>query len=223
MAFIIGDIHGCLSHLEELLEMAAIDPYESIITLGDYIDRGPDSMGVIQKLIDLNDQFEVISLLGNHDKFMLDARHHATVHEFWLNDYVGGQATLDSYGGTLASVPQSHWEFLEGCPLYHELDDWICAHGGVDPATAMPRQKEQTLLNLRFHEARAHVSGKKVICGHTRQLDGMPKWQNHSLCIDTHAFGGGFLTGFDSKRSILYQVDNKGQRRTFSLQDIINR
>lgn len=220
MALIIGDIHGCIDHLDSLLNYAPLECGDTIITLGDYIDRGPNTKAVLQRLIDLQDEYNLVPILGNHDKFMLDARHNSTIFDFWMEDFVGGTETLESYGESLNDVPQEHWEFLENCQLYHELEHWICAHGGAHPELSMDQQNPEILLNLRFSEAEAHQSGKKVIVGHTRQRDGMPKFMNNTLCIDTNVFDGGFLTGFDTESNTLYQVDDKGNTRQYGLGEL---
>ncbi|WP_018969068.1 metallophosphoesterase family protein [Rubritalea marina] len=223
MALIIGDIHGCIDQFDALLEFAPLEDGDTIITLGDYIDRGRDSKGVIQRLIELQERFNMVTLKGNHDKFMLDARYYDNVYDFWMDERVGGAETLDSYGGSLDHVPDTHWQFLEECMLYYEMDDWICVHGGVHPDLPMVDQQAQILMNLRLNEALPHYSGKKVICGHTRQLSGMPHWKPGILCIDTNVFDGGYLSGFDSDSQLIYQVNAEGEHHQRHLDDIMAR
>src|SRR5688572_2092705 len=112
----IGDIHGC-SHALDLL-MAAIDPQpdDLLITLGDYVDRGPDSKGVLERIIKLHSTGRLVALCGNHELMMMDARHDLTYAYGWVR--VGGDATLDSYAppgkdGLLEHVPEEHWAFIE--------------------------------------------------------------------------------------------------------------
>jgi serine/threonine protein phosphatase 1 len=139
---------------------------------------------------------------------------------FWMKPEVGGKESLDSYGGSLDNVPDSHWKFLAEAPLYFEGDDFICVHGGLDSTLPMSEQKNETLLNKRFHLAEPHYSGKLVICGHTRQVDGIPKLSNNTLNIDTNVFDGGYLTAYDTVTKMLYQVNNKGDRKSFSADDL---
>ena len=191
MALIIGDIHGCLSHLTALLDYVQPTPEQTIVTLGDYIDRGEDTKGVIDHLLALQQSHSLITLKGNHDVFMEEARHSAAHLDFWLQPDVGGTESLASYGNTLDCIPESHWNFLANAPLYHEGSDWICVHGGLDATLPLEQQNAEVLLNKRFTTAEPHSSNKLVICGHTRQVDGIPKLRNNTLCIDTNVFDGG--------------------------------
>src|SRR5437868_5510570 len=110
----IGDLHGCALHLDRLL--AAVQPTaeDTLIFLGDYVDRGPDSRGVIERVLQLKQTHECLFLKGNHELMMLRARTDSSEMRIWLQ--VGGAQTLGSYGpspgrsGTLADVPNEHWE-----------------------------------------------------------------------------------------------------------------
>jgi hypothetical protein len=108
----IGDIHGCSAALDALLDTIRPRPKDTIVTLGDYINRGPDSRGVLDRLIELSHQCRLIPLLGNHDQMLLEARsgRHPTT---WIG--MGGLATLDPYGPgrDLDLIPDEHFEFLE--------------------------------------------------------------------------------------------------------------
>lgn len=210
MAIIIGDIHGCRLQLEALLKHLNPDTTQTIVTLGDYVDRGPDTKGVIDCLINLKKTHKLIHLKGNHDVFMEDARVTKEAYDFWIQDDVAGQDTLDSYGGDIANIPESHWEFLATSPLVHELENHICVHGGIDSSKPCDQQDAEVVLNKRFHLAEPHISGKKVICGHTRQIDGTPKDAGHTLNIDTNVFDGGYLTAFDTETGEFHQADEFG-------------
>ncbi len=163
----------------------------------------------------------LIHLKGNHDVFMEDALHSESIYQFWIDPLLGGQETLDSYGGNLDAVPASHWEFLASAKLYHELEDFICVHGGVDAELPLDQQSSELLLNHRFNNAAAHISGKTVVCGHTRQTDGIPKIQDNTLCIDTNVFDGGFLTAFDTETATIYQVDGLNQKKSYPLDQLL--
>jgi serine/threonine protein phosphatase 1 len=112
----IGDIHGCSAALDALLDAIRPGPEDTIVPLGDYIDRGPDSKGVIDRLIELSKQCRLIPILGNHDQMLLDVRS-GKYPIYWLLD-IGGTTTLDSYGRgrDLSLIPDEHYEFLEHCP-----------------------------------------------------------------------------------------------------------
>src|SRR5438105_4342673 len=118
--FAIGDFHGCAAALAALLEAVRPGPNDTLVTLGDYIDRGPDSRGVLDQLIALAGRCRLVPLLGNHEELLLAARSDAWSLEFWLA--CGGRATLASYGQGvgLGAIPHEHWGFLEGCRKVYE-------------------------------------------------------------------------------------------------------
>src|SRR4051794_4584430 len=111
----IGDIHGCLQALCTLLDAVGLNPDDRVITLGDYVDRGPDSKGVLDRLTELYAAGQLVALRGNHDQMMIDVFHGGDP-ALWLS--CGGPATLRSYGipvsvePELDQVPPSHWDFL---------------------------------------------------------------------------------------------------------------
>src|SRR6266478_1473594 len=91
----IGDIHGCLQALDRILEMVRPQPDDVVVVLGDYADRGPDSRGVIDRLLELRGHCRLVTLRGNHDQMMLDARSGYETQREWL--LCGGSKTLASY------------------------------------------------------------------------------------------------------------------------------
>jgi hypothetical protein len=110
----IGDLHGCSLALAALVEAIDPQPDDTIITVGDYVDRGIDSKGVLDQLIALSNRCRLLPLLGNHDQMMLHARDGKDDFRFWMN--CGGITTLDSYGSTgrLDLIPAAHFHFLDG-------------------------------------------------------------------------------------------------------------
>src|SRR5687767_10464649 len=94
----IGDIHGCSTALAALVQAIEPQPDDTIIPLGDYVDRGMDSKGVLDQLIALADRCHLVPILGNHDQMMLNARNGKDDFRYWMN--CGGIAALDSYGST---------------------------------------------------------------------------------------------------------------------------
>src|SRR5262249_36124911 len=107
----IGDIHGCSATLDALLTVVALAPDDIVITLGDYVDRGPDSKGVLERLLRIEGRARLVPLLGNHDEMMLEARNGSSYD--WQSGY--GETTVASYGGNVDQIPQAHWGFLERC------------------------------------------------------------------------------------------------------------
>ena len=108
----IGDIHGCLRAFDALLAAIDLQKTDILVPVGDYIDRGPDSKGVIDRLIELREQTQLFPLMGNHEEMMLSVLDRRREPFGWLNH--GGHNTMESYGfaGDLSVIPASHREFL---------------------------------------------------------------------------------------------------------------
>lgn len=215
----IGDIHGCLLQLNDLLNLVKPTPDDTVITLGDYVDRGPDSRGVLDRLIALKKSgMKLHCIRGNHEVLMLAARQGQGSRNMWFG--VGGLQTLGSYGaspgrsGTIEDVPQEHWEFLEYNLLdYHEVEKHIFVHAGVYCDIDMDEQPDYRLYWEFLPEAMRHHSGKPVICGHTSQKSGEVKVIPGAVCIDTHGYGGGWLTCLDALSGKYWQVNFLGKSR----------
>lgn len=214
----IGDIHGCLTALETLLGVVDVQDDDLLITLGDYVDRGPDSRGVIELLISLWWNERLVALRGNHDLMMCHARDKDSTFDNWLA--LGGTATLQSYGGNFDGVPREHWEFLEnGLANYYETKTHIFVHAGLWPDVPLEEQPEFVLLFERFHKPPPHESGKIMICGHTNQKSGLPNNKGHAVCIDTRAYGGGWLSCLHVETGHIWQANQKGEVRELWLED----
>jgi serine/threonine protein phosphatase 1 len=209
----VGDIHGCSLALDALLD--AIKPRfdDVIVTLGDYIDRGPDSRGVIDRLIDLGHRYRLIPILGNHDQMLLDVRS-GKYPIYWLLD-IGGTTTLDSYGPgrDLSLIPEAHLDFLEGCLDFHETDTHIFVHANYYPDIPMAEQPVGMLRweSLRDMTPGPHDSGKTVIVGHTSQKSGEILDLGHLICIDTFCYGGGWLTALEVKIGEVWRANRRGE------------
>ena len=122
----IGDIHGCSKALRTLIEEIEPTPEDTIVFLGDYIDRGPDSRDVIDQLLKISTQCNLVPLLGNHEILMLNSRDSDAEHEFWLS--CGGRQTLASYGGSLQQVPDEHYDFFNSCHRFYETSSHFFVH-----------------------------------------------------------------------------------------------
>src|SRR5262245_22716818 len=219
----IGDIHGCSLALNNLLALVDPRPGDRIITLGDYVDRGPDSRGVLDRLLQLRAKYDLVPLRGNHEDMMLDARSGGYSEAIWLG--YGGRATLASYAtadspGTLADVPERHWDFIQNvCVDWYEMDRYFFVHGGVDPELPLAEQPLETLYYEKFDAARPHGSGKTMVCGHTAQKSGVPADKGFAVCLDTWVYGDGWLTCLDVATGRVWQADQVGRRRTGWLHD----
>jgi len=214
----IGDIHGCSRALDALLAAVAPTANDVIITLGDYVDRGLDSAGVIDRLIRLASTHQLVALRGNHEEMMLDARRGDAEMMMWCA-CGGGEVALMSYdpsldSPTLACVPAAHWDFLDRfCREYHESEAHVFVHGGLEPGLPLAAQQPHVLRWQVFPPAGPHVSGKTVVCGHTPQVSGVPHVLPHAICIDTAACNGGWLTGLDVTSGHYWQANERGQVR----------
>lgn len=212
----IGDIHGCADALELVLNAISPVSGDTIVTLGDYVDRGPDSKGVIDRLIALRQQCEVIAIQGNHEEMMLDVIRQEKPHLRWLQ--YGGVETLDSYGfiGDLKVIPQSHHEFFDAMVNYYEAEEHLFLHANYEPDKEL---EKQTIFALRWQKLTEnmpgpHFSGKSAIVGHTHDPGGEIFDMGHLVCIDTYCYGGGWLTAMDVNSGELWQANLQGQIRT---------
>lgn len=213
----IGDIHGCARTLDTLLRAISLTAEDTLVTLGDYTDRGRDSHGVLERLIRLSADHHLVALRGNHDQMILSARQDPQAFTEWQE--VGGAATLDSYGG-LANVPATHWRFLETqCLDYWECETHFFVHGNVYPDWPLWEQPQSVLYWERFDRAKPHESGKIMVCGHTSQKSGLPRNLGFAICLDTYAYGGGWLTCLDIGSGHVWQANNQGQVREFMIED----
>jgi serine/threonine protein phosphatase 1 len=223
--FVIGDIHGCAGALRALLDLVQPEKTDTFVFLGDYIDRGPDSCAVVDTIIRLHQACNVIAIAGNHEKMLLESRESTAALKEWLVQ--GGRATLESYtrhgqGEGLAAVPPNHWEFLaERTRAYWETDKHIFVHASLDPDLDMDKQPDWLLLWQTFSDPTRHKSGKQIVCGHTAQRTGWPARFDGGICIDTYAYGGGWLTCFETTKRSFWQTNELGGHRTFDLDTLL--
>lgn len=214
----IGDIHGCSTALATLIGTIQPTPLDTIVFLGDYIDRGPDSRGVIEQVIRLADQCQVVPLLGNHEEMLLGALEGKDNLRFWLK--LGGRETLDSYGtgDDVKKIPQQHIEFIRGCRNYYETVSHIFVHAYYDPDLPLHQQRWDGLRWASLPpEPKPHCSGKVAIVGHTAQKSGEVLDLGCVECIDTYCHGGGWLTGLDVERGRVWQANEAGVVRQLKI------
>ena len=167
----IGDIHGCRDHLQGLLDRVAPTDSDRLVFLGDYVDRGTDSPGIIDDLLELRRQLpRIIFLKGNHEQMLLDYLAGDCDFTYLVN---GGLSTLQQYArrGT-PRLTQAHRDFLAGLQLFWRQGDFFFVHAGLKPGVALVDQCEQDLLWIR-HEYLSHPDpcewGVVVVHGHTPQ------------------------------------------------------
>lgn len=197
---VIGDIHGCRQELLHLLERVDADPFrDRLIFLGDYVDRGPDSRGVIEEILSLRRQFsQTITLKGNHEEVLLSFLA-GVDREFYLD--IGGRETLSSYGcaepfdyDCSINIPDSHQSFLYNLLPYWEDENYIYVHAGLRPGVHLTQQSSDWLYwaaGGRF-AGQKYDFGKKVIFGHS--VVASPLVEEDKIGLDTGAVYGGTLT-----------------------------
>lgn len=226
--YAVGDIHGRSDLLESLLgrivDHAAGLPAGTrrrLVFLGDYVDRGPDSRGVLDMLCRPPPPgFERVCLMGNHEEFLSGFLRDPGDAVAWLAN--GGRQTLVSYGipeeaidtlrrvdlgrALAALMPPAHRRFLEGLDLIHLSGTYLFVHAGIDPDVPLHRQGPETLLWIRqpFLDSAAPFGGRVVVHGHT--VCGEPQVRPNRIGIDTGAYASGRLTAavlFGEEREFL--------------------
>ncbi len=194
--YVIPDIHG----RDDLLGRAfgEISAYASgaagvIVTIGDYVDKGPQTKQVIERLVPgIGDDWRFVALKGNHDAMMLDGLRDSAKLAFWLER--GGESALESYSGDVAAVPQTHIAWLDQLQLMHVDAHRVYVHAGVDPGIPLDGQSEKTLLWKRYPKEDASGFGKRhVVHGHDNDPDGPLLYQGRTN-LDTAAWKTGRLT-----------------------------
>ncbi len=211
----IGDIHGCRAALEAVVEYAEVSEGDTVVTLGDYVDRGPDSKGVIDFLLNLRERVKVVTLMGNHEILMLNARESRSDLERWKGTGVGGGATLQSYGGEDCKVvPRAHWQFIEEALPFYEEQSHFFVHANAAPNVKLQEQDPFMLFWEKFRRVPPHRNGKVMVCGHTAQKSGVPANLGHAICIDTCAYRGQWLTALDVGSGKYWQCNEGGESRS---------
>jgi serine/threonine protein phosphatase 1 len=206
--YAIGDIHGCAEQLINLHALIQEDlarrPIASSLLLhvGDYVDRGVDTRGVIARLVDGSPipGMEVVNLMGNHENTMIEAlngdRAAATD---WL--FAGGRPSLQSYGVDPASpreswrqhIPDSHMNFLRDLKLLHHEGEYVFVHAGVRPGVPLASQVRDDLLRMRQPFLYSEMNfGAVVVHGHSPVK--APVIRHNRIAIDTGAVFGGAMT-----------------------------
>jgi Calcineurin-like phosphoesterase len=207
--YAVGDVHGCADRLEALHAAIAEDlarrPVAAplLLHIGDYVDRGPDSAGVLARLLagpTLPDEVEVVNLMGNHERTMLDALEgDRAAGTDWL--FQGGRPTLESYGidpdgpreAWARGLPATHLEFLRDLALQRAEGGYLFVHAGIRPGVPLAAQVAEDLLRIRqpFLYTEQDL-GAVVVHGHTPVK--APVVRVNRIAIDTGAVFGGKLT-----------------------------
>ena len=214
VVYAVGDVHGCLDELlalesEIIADAAKLPGRKTIVMLGDYIDRGPASSGVLDHLLAPPPEgFDRICLCGNHEVAMLDFAEGRIERRQWVA--IGGAQTLLSYGidetkadygGPKAGdellrsrIPAAHLAFLREMPVLLQTPNYLFVHAGIRPGVPIDKQtdREMTTLRSKFADT-AHLLEQFVVHGHTPVTN--PSLDGRHLNIDTGAYFSGRLTG----------------------------
>ena len=179
----IGDIHGELFKLNELLRQLNPQKEDTLVFLGDYIDRGKFSRQVVERLIELSEETNCIFLKGNHEQMMMKLLESSreTDIDFWMMN--GGSETFDSYG-SYSEIFNLHEDFYENLKPYYLTDKYLFVHAGINPNKPLEEQTEDDLLWIRDDFInRKHNLKQKVIFGHTAFY--RPYVEDDKIGIDT--------------------------------------
>ncbi len=238
--YAVGDIHGradllreLLSRIREHVQADAVATQPILLFVGDYVDRGPDSRGVLDEILaeQQRDAFRIICLRGNHDAYLLNFLDNGDTGPMWLN--VGGAATMLSYGVApprlktelsawrdasaqlKAAMPTQHIELLANTSLMARFHDYVFVHAGVRPGVALDRQKDEDVMTIRsrFLSSDDPAGGKVVVFGHTPFDE--PYLRARKIGIDTGAYSSGVLTAlriFEEQVSFLRTGRGLGPR-----------
>jgi serine/threonine protein phosphatase 1 len=186
--FAVGDIHGCIDPLDRLLaRIGAYAPSGTVVFLGDYIDRGPDSRAVLDRLmVGPSASFRWICLMGNHEDMMCGAYDGRSERAWWLDN--GGLETEMSFGGR---VPAACLDWTAKLPLLHVDERRIYVHAGVSPAFPLDRQSRRDLLWLRFRSDEPEdYGGRHLVHGHTPSKSNPITVGNRTNVDGACVFGG---------------------------------
>ena len=221
-SYIVGDIHGCLEELVVLMGALPLTSEDRLVFLGDYVDRGPNSKGVLSFLVRFRSEAncEVVFLKGNHEDMLLSylglSGNHGDM--FLFN---GGGTTLLSYGVTgnrggsallHEKIPEDHLKFLMELKTYYLMEPYLCVHGGINPAASLGEQKEKEMLWIRhqFIGSR-HLLPYTVLFGHTpfeEVLFDLP----FKVGLDTGLVFGNTLSCLEVSEKVLFQIKRGGKR-----------
>lgn len=189
---VITDIHGELRKLESVLSKIKTHPDDIFVFMGDYIDRGPDSKGVVEKVIAQSQTHKCIYLIGSHEYAYMHSQNDE-YYSFLFWNY-GGPATVKSYG-SFENIDKIHGDFFRSLKFYHLTDKYLFVHAGINPAYPLEQQDEVDLVYIRgkFIYSK-HNLPQKIIFGHTEfekpYIDegkigidlGCGKYKNAKLC-----------------------------------------
>jgi serine/threonine protein phosphatase 1 len=210
----IGDIHGCASALDAILKVSAPEADETVVILGDVIDRGPDTPGVIERLLDLERRCRLVLIQGNHEEQFFRSFNEPSAFDAWMLH--GGAETLAQYGGRMDRIPEEHVEFLQRSVDWFEQGTALFAHAGLAANVPLVDQSSAWLRWIKHTPDRPVWQPEKTVyVGHTPQKSGLPLATPGWCAIDTWAYGAlrgadGWLTCLDVGSGTYWQTREEG-------------
>jgi serine/threonine protein phosphatase 1 len=184
MRYAISDIHGCIRTFKKALREINFSKDDTLILLGDYIDRGLDSKGLVDYIIELQKDHNVIAIKGNHEEFLLLSQDNYGVYRSWMSN--GGMQTLNSYGYPLHSycvdslrpwqsyIPKDHLDWFQSLSIVYETEDYVFVHAGLDFQYDDPINEtlDDTKLWGRIYRIPGNkrtdaIGGRILVTGHT--------------------------------------------------------
>ena len=176
----ITDIHGEYDKLQSVLSQIDIKNDDIFVFMGDYIDRGPKSKQVIDKIIEISSSYKTVCLIGSHEYALLHAKED-DYYDFLFKNY-GGPATVKSYG-SFENIFKIHGDFFKSLKFYYLTEKYLFVHAGINPDYDLEHQNEVDLVYIRgkFIYSK-HKLPQKIIFGHT-EFD-KPLIQDDKICID---------------------------------------
>lgn len=164
--WVISDIHGCLRSFKALIKKIHLTQNDYLFLLGDYIDKGPDSAGVLDYILELQNQnFQVFPLRGNHEQNLLETskEYNKETFKFFVEKMNKSKGLLNE---DVKIFPRFE-NFLQKLPYCYELEDFYLVHAGFDFRKPNPLENYDAMLHIRFFEAdKTQLNGKRIIHGH---------------------------------------------------------
>lgn len=215
--FVIPDIHGCCRTFRSLVsEVICLECADELYLLGDMIDRGPDSKGVLDFILELRDQgFSVKGVKGNHEEMCLRADESLEAMELWIAN--GGLATLRSFEVESAGeIPKRYRNLLQTLPNYIQLDDFVIVHAALNFASSDPFADAEAMLWMRECSVDSvRINGRRLVSGHTpvkrEQLTASLSTDRILLdngCVFTGGKGLGSLAALELNSMRVWYQDN---------------
>lgn len=206
--YAIGDIHGCVKTFRKLVEDGLkLTKGDTLYLLGDLVNKGPDSMGVLDYVLYLlKKKHNVLSVRGNHDQMFLDA-YYGKIADYWITEHAKAK-TLKSFGVTeVEDIPVIYFDYIKDMPYFLELDNCFLVHAGFNFSLSNPFMDFKAMLHTRKFKLNTKLlKGKRLIHGHVPidrfSIEKSVKTQENEINLDGGCVyylneGLGYLMGFN--------------------------